>query len=61
MRSGDGNLVPGVLWLGQYLWSESFEPPPRPRHSSCPATAADELDDDLDITGWPALIAGIYE
>lgn len=58
-----------AAWLRKHAWGEQGEdqaPPlePAPAAEAAPGTvpdAAPEFDEEIDIAGWPALVAPFYD
>jgi len=56
-----------AAWLRKHAWGEHGEDQAPPLDQAAPATAepapecAPELDEEIDIAGWPALVAPFYD
>jgi len=56
-----------AAWLRKHAWGEQGEDQAPPLDPPVPATteaapdAAPEFDEDIDIAGWPALVAPFYD
>ena len=52
-----------AAWLRRHGWGDTGEeqaPPPEPPPSA-EAEAEAEADEEIDIAGWPALVAPFYD
>ncbi len=50
-----------AAWLRRHGWGEAGEEQAPPLAEPAPAAVEAALDDEVDIAGWPALVAPFYD